>query len=80
MRKLYNIGSFVTLMSSAALGLSRPKLDGNPRTRSETSALNVDCQAHEVSDLNVVDGSFFGSSRAVNSALTTVASTLRVGE
>ena len=45
-----------------------------------TSALNVDCRAHDVDNLYVVDGSFFMASAAVNPALTIMASALRVGE
>jgi choline dehydrogenase-like flavoprotein len=45
-----------------------------------TSALDVDCRAHEVDNLYVVDASFFPSSAAVNPALTVMANALRVGE
>jgi choline dehydrogenase-like flavoprotein len=45
-----------------------------------TSALNVDCRAHEVDNLYVVDASFFPSSAAVNPALTIIANALRVGD
>jgi choline dehydrogenase-like flavoprotein len=44
-----------------------------------TSALDIDCRAHEVDNLYVVDGSFFPSSAAVNPALTIMANALRVG-
>jgi choline dehydrogenase-like flavoprotein len=46
----------------------------------ETSALDVDCRAHEVDNLYVVDTSFFPSSSAVNPALTAMANALRVGD
>lgn len=46
----------------------------------KTSALNVDCRAHEVDNLYVVDGSFFVSCGAVNPALTIIANALRVGD
>ncbi|HUM09841.1 MAG TPA: GMC family oxidoreductase [Myxococcaceae bacterium] len=46
----------------------------------KTSALDVNCRAHEVDNLYVVDGSFFPSSAAVNPALTIIANALRVGE
>jgi choline dehydrogenase-like flavoprotein len=46
---------------------------------SATSALDVNCKAHEVDNLYVVDGSFFPSSAAVNPALTIMANALRVG-
>jgi choline dehydrogenase-like flavoprotein len=45
-----------------------------------TSALDANCQAHEVDNLYVVDGSFFPSSGAVNPALTIMANALRVGD
>jgi choline dehydrogenase-like flavoprotein len=46
----------------------------------KTSALDVNCKAHEVDNLYVVDGSFFPSSGAVNPALTIMANALRVGD
>jgi choline dehydrogenase-like flavoprotein len=45
-----------------------------------TSALDVNCKAHELDNLYVVDGSFFVSSTAVNPALTIAANALRVSE
>ena len=50
---------------------------GHDRT---TSALDVNCKAHDVDNLYVVDGSFFPSSGAVNPALTIMANALRVGD
>ena len=44
------------------------------------SALDINCRAHEVDNLYVVDGSFFPSSAAVNPALTIMANALRVGD
>jgi choline dehydrogenase-like flavoprotein len=46
----------------------------------QTSALDVNCQAHDVDNLYVVDASFFPSSGAVNPALTIMANALRVGD
>jgi choline dehydrogenase-like flavoprotein len=46
----------------------------------KASALDVNCRAHDVDNLYVVDGSFFPSSAAVNPALTIVANALRVGD
>jgi choline dehydrogenase-like flavoprotein len=46
----------------------------------ETSALDVNCKAHDLENLYVVDGSFFPSSAAVNPALTIMANALRVGD
>ncbi len=45
-----------------------------------TSALDVNCKAHDVDNLYVVDASFFPSSAAVNPALTIMANALRVGD
>jgi choline dehydrogenase-like flavoprotein len=45
-----------------------------------TSVLDVDCRAHEVENLYVVDTSFFPSIGAVNPALTAMANALRVGD
>lgn len=42
------------------------------------SALDVDCKAHELDNLFVVDASFFPSSGATNPTLTIVANALRV--
>jgi choline dehydrogenase-like flavoprotein len=44
------------------------------------SVLDVDCKAHDVDNLYVVDTSFFPSSSAVNPALTAMANALRVGD
>jgi choline dehydrogenase-like flavoprotein len=46
----------------------------------KTSALDINCRAHDVDNLYVVDGSFFPSSAAVNPALTIMANALRVGD
>lgn len=45
-----------------------------------TSALDVNCKAHDLDNLYVVDGSFFVSSTAVNPSLTIMANALRVGD
>ena len=49
-------------------------------TDPQTSALDVDCKAHDLDNLYVVDTSFFPSSSAVNPALTAMANALRVGD
>jgi choline dehydrogenase-like flavoprotein len=49
-------------------------------TDPKASALDVNCKAHEVDNLYVVDTSFFPSSSAVNPALTAIANSLRVGD
>jgi choline dehydrogenase-like flavoprotein len=46
----------------------------------KTSVLDVNCKAHDVDNLYVVDASFFPSSGAVNPALTIMANALRVGD
>jgi choline dehydrogenase-like flavoprotein len=46
----------------------------------KTSALDINCKAHDLDNLYVVDGSFFPSSAAVNPALTIMANALRVGD
>ncbi|MFL5829851.1 MAG: GMC family oxidoreductase, partial [Solirubrobacteraceae bacterium] len=45
-----------------------------------SSALDVNCKAHDLDNLYVVDTSFFPSSAAVNPALTAMANSLRVGD
>jgi choline dehydrogenase-like flavoprotein len=49
-------------------------------TDAATSALDVNCKAHDLDNLYVVDTSFFPSSSAVNPALTAMANALRVGD
>jgi choline dehydrogenase-like flavoprotein len=46
----------------------------------KTSVLDVNCRAHDLENLYVVDGAFFPSSGAVNPALTIAANALRVGD
>jgi choline dehydrogenase-like flavoprotein len=45
-----------------------------------SSVLDVDCRAHELDNLYVVDTSFFPSIGAVNPALTAMANAVRVGD
>src|SRR5256885_1806667 len=45
-----------------------------------TSVLDVNCKAHDLDNLYVVDASFFPSCGAMNPALTIMASALRVGD
>jgi len=49
-------------------------------TDPKQSVLNPNCQAHDIDNLYVVDGSFFASSGAVNPSLTIIANALRVGD
>jgi choline dehydrogenase-like flavoprotein len=46
----------------------------------KSSVLDVNCKAHELDNLYVVDTSFFPSIGAVNPALTAMANALRVGD
>ncbi len=46
----------------------------------QSSALDVNCKAHDVDNLYVVDTSFFPSIGAVNPSLTAIANALRVGD
>jgi choline dehydrogenase-like flavoprotein len=49
-------------------------------TNPEESVLDLNCKAHDLENLYVVDTSFFPSSGAVNPSLTAMANALRVGE
>jgi choline dehydrogenase-like flavoprotein len=49
-------------------------------TDPETSVLDLNCKAHELDNLYVVDSSFFPSIGAVNPTLTIIANALRVGQ
>jgi choline dehydrogenase-like flavoprotein len=49
-------------------------------TDPKSSVLDVNCKAHEVDNLYVVDSGFFVSSAAVNPTLTIVANAMRVGD
>ena len=49
-------------------------------TNPHTSALDINCKAHDVDNLYVVDGSFMPSIGAVNPTLTIIANALRVAE
>jgi choline dehydrogenase-like flavoprotein len=46
----------------------------------KASALDLDCKAHDLDNLYVVDASFFVSIAAVNPSLTIIANALRVGD
>lgn len=49
-------------------------------TDPETSVVDLNCKAHELDNLYVVDSSFFPSIGAVNPTLTIIANALRVGD
>jgi len=46
----------------------------------QESVLDINCKAHDLDNLYVVDSSFFVSSSAVNPSLTIIANALRVGD
>ncbi|MGH8822531.1 MAG: GMC family oxidoreductase, partial [Rhodoferax sp.] len=49
-------------------------------TDPKASVLDINCKAHELDNLYVVDTSFFPSIGAVNPSLTAIANALRVGD
>jgi choline dehydrogenase-like flavoprotein len=49
-------------------------------TDARTSVLDVNCKAHDLDNLYVVDASFFVSASAVNPSLTIIANAIRVAE
>jgi len=49
-------------------------------TDPKSSVLDINCKAHELDNLYVVDSSFFVTSAAVNPTLTIVANAMRVGD
>ncbi|WP_292008218.1 GMC family oxidoreductase [Chryseobacterium sp.] len=65
-------------MSIAGVGhqCGTTKMGGN----SETSVIDLNCKAHDLENLYIVDGGFFVSSGAVGPALTIMAMALRVGD
>ena len=71
-------GYFQTKMPMYSLGhqVGTCKFGEDP----STSVLDLNCRAHDLDNLYVVDGSFFVSSGAVNPTLTIVANALRVGD
>ncbi len=64
--------------ASRALATRRNLALTIPEAKDLAHALN--CKAHDLNNLYVVDGSFFVSSGAVNPALTIMANALRVGD
>ena len=71
-------GYFTTRMPMHSLGhqVGTCKFGEDPKT----SVLDLNCRAHDVDNLYIVDGSFFLSSGAVNPTLTIIANALRVGD
>jgi choline dehydrogenase-like flavoprotein len=78
--KYFNAGSVTTFtnkLGTSGLGhqVGTAKFGEDPAT----SVLDLNCKAHDLDNLYVVDGSFFVSSAAVNPTLTIIANALRVG-
>jgi choline dehydrogenase-like flavoprotein len=71
-------GYFETKMPMHSLGhqVGTCKFGEDPAT----SVLDLNCRAHDLDNLYVVDGGFFVSSGAVNPTLTIIANALRVGD
>jgi choline dehydrogenase-like flavoprotein len=71
-------GYFATKMGPENLGhqVGTCKFGEDPNT----SVLDLNCRAHDLDNLYVVDGGFFISSSAVNPTLTIIANALRVGD
>ncbi len=71
----FDLGSLLPLYGTAhQVGTTRFGHDP------QSSVLDVNCKAHELDNLYVVDSSFFVTSAAVNPTLTIVANALRVGD
>lgn len=78
--KYFNAGSVTTFSNKLGLaGLGHQVGTARFGEDPATSVLDLDCRAHEIDNLYVVDGSFFVSSAAVNPTLTIIANALRVG-
>jgi hypothetical protein len=82
----FPLGAGVALVIGAALNYmvspagNRLLLFGGIGRDPKTSALDVNCKAHDLDNLYVVDASFFVSIAAVNPSLTIMANALRVGD
>lgn len=72
------LGYFETKMPMHSLGhqVGTCKFGEDPKT----SVLDLNCRAHDLDNLYVVDGSFFVSSGAVNPTLTIIANAIRVAD
>ena len=72
--------NFYMSMDVAVAGVAHQAGTCRFGTDPATSVLDVNCKAHELDNLYVVDTSFFPSIGAVNPALTAMANAIRVGE
>ena len=74
----------VTTASTCTRGCrsARPRTRPGPSgsVRPASSALDVNCRAHELDNLYVVDAGYFPSIGAVNPSLTAIANAMRVGD
>lgn len=79
--KYFNAGTITTFTTKLGInGLGHQVGTCRFGTDPKTSVLDVNCKAHDLDNLYVVDGSFFVSSAAVNPTLTIIANALRVGD
>ncbi len=72
--------NFYMSMSVPVAGCAHQAGTARFGTDPATSVLDVNCKAHQLDNLYVVDTSFFPSIGAVNPALTAMANAIRVGE
>ena len=69
-------GSVVAIIGLGKSGVAAARFGAD----ATSSVLDLDCRAHELDNLYVVDSSFFVTIGAVNPTLTIAANALRVGE
>lgn len=78
--KYFNAGTVTTFTNKLGInGLGHQVGTARFGEDSTSSVLDLNCRAHDIDNLYVVDGSFFVSSAAVNPTLTIIANALRVG-
>jgi choline dehydrogenase-like flavoprotein len=79
--KYFNAGTVTTFTMKLGLnGLGHQVGTCRFGAAPATSVLDLNCKAHDLDNLYVVDGSFMATSAAVNPTLTIIANSLRVGE
>ena len=66
----------IILRNQLANNLGTCRFGSDPKT----SVLDLNCKAHDLDNLYVVDGGFMVTSAAVNPTLTIIANALRVGD
>ncbi len=78
--KYFNAGTVTTFTNKLGInGLGHQVGTARFGEDASASVLDLNCRAHDIDNLYVVDGSFFVSSAAVNPTLTIIANALRVG-